>query len=100
MSAYVLSVKVSVDKWDEKIYSGVKVQDFDLSGKTKEEAIDAITEAFSKKLLDKKINIKIGDKTFNYTYADLSAGYDIEKTVDEAMSFGKDEGSVYKEFFD
>lgn len=91
LSAYVLSVRIAVDKWNEKIYSGVKVQDFDLSGKTKEEAIDAITEAFSKNLSDKKIDIKIGDKTFNYTYFDLSAGYEIEKTVEEAMSFGKDE---------
>ncbi|PRR84592.1 VanW family protein [Clostridium vincentii] len=96
LSVYALSIKISVDKWNEKIYSGVIVQGFDLSGKTKEEAIDSIEESFSKKLLDKKINIKIEDKMFNYTYADLSAGYEIEETVDEAMSFGKDQNMFTK----
>lgn len=96
LSAYSLSVKTSIDKWDEKIYSGVNIEDLDLSGKTSAEAQEAVAEKFSKKLSDKKINIKIGDKTFNYTYADLAAGYEIEKIVDEAMSFGKSEGFFEK----
>jgi len=96
LSAYVLAIKVSVDKWDEKIYSGVIIEDLDLSGKTRDEAKNEVTEKFSENLLNKKINIKIGDKTFNYTYADLSAGYEIEKIIDEAMSFGKNKGLFKK----
>jgi vancomycin resistance protein YoaR len=96
LSAVILSVKVSVDKWDEKIYPGVIIGDLDLSGKTKGEAEEAVNDKFSENLSDKKINIKIGDDTFNYTYADLSAGYEIEKIVDEAMSFGKEKGLFEK----
>ena len=43
LSAYALSVKASIDKWDEKIYSGVNIEDLDLSGKTNDEAQEAVT---------------------------------------------------------
>lgn len=94
--AYVLSTKSFTDKWNDKIYPGVIVDGVDLSEKTKEEAIDILNNEFSEKIGSKKINISVNGQAFNYKYSDISAKYNIEKSAEEAMDFGKDKGIFAK----
>ena len=91
---YSVALNNSVRKWDNKIYSGVAINNIDLTGKTIEEAKDVLNDEFVSKIGDKKINIKVGDKKLQYRYSDIDAGYNIEKAVEEAISFGKDK-SLY-----
>ena len=93
---YIASIKKSVKKWDNKIYPGVQVYGVDLTGKTKEEAIEKLQEKSSEAINDKKIIVKVGDKIMEFSYSEISPGYDIEKTVNEALEYGKDQGILAK----
>lgn len=94
--AYILYGNMLVKQWQDKIYSGVEIKGIDLSGKTKEDALVKVKEELSQELINKKINIVVGDKAFNYTYSDIDAEFDVEDTVEKAVQFGKDAGFFEK----
>ncbi|MBD7910338.1 MULTISPECIES: VanW family protein [Clostridium] len=88
--AYSMSNQGLIKDWENKVYPGVDVKDVELGGKSKEEASQILNDNFKTKLGEKKLNINVGKKTFSYTYKDLTANYNIDKAVEEALSYGKD----------
>ena len=94
--AYVIFKSSDVKKWNDKIYTGVYINDVDVSGKTQEEALKLITDEYLEKLQNKKLSIVVGDKTISYKYLDLAAKYNFEEAVDEAINFGKDKNIIKK----
>lgn len=93
---YTVATSNSVKKWDNKIYSGVNVNDIDLTGKTKEEAIELLSTEFSNKINDKKLIVTVGDKEMEFSYSELSPSYEIEKAINEALDYGKDKSVFAK----
>ena len=93
---YYSNTKKLSKEWKNKIYPGVVVDSIDLSGKTKEEAKDLLNEECTEKLLNKELKIIVEDKTFQYKYSDISAGYDVDKCIEEAINYGKDL-SIFKQ---
>ena len=93
---YYSNTKKLSKEWENKIYPGVVVDSIDLSGKTKEEAKDLLNEECTEKLLNKELKIIVEDKTFQYKYSDISAGYDVDKCIEEAINYGKDL-SIFKQ---
>ena len=63
--AYSLSINSKVNKWDNVIYPGVTIEDIDVSGKTKEEALKILEDEFSSKIGDKEILVKVGSEEKN-----------------------------------
>ena len=94
--AYVVFKSNDVKQWDNKIYTGVYIYDVDVSGKTKEEALELVNNEYLEKLQNKNLNIVIGDKNISYKYSYLSANYNFEEAIDEAINFGKDKGIIKK----
>lgn len=92
---YTVALSNSVKEWDSKIYSGISIKDVDLTGKTREEAIEVINNEFLGKIKDKKLIVTVGEKVMEFNYSELSPSYDIEKAVDEALNYGK-EKSVFE----
>ncbi|GLC29061.1 VanW family protein [Clostridium omnivorum] len=90
------NISNKVKAYDNVIYPGVKVEDVDLSGKTKVEALAILNQKYGDALIKKKINIKAPEKTYTLNYEKLSAKYNIEKIVDEAFSYNKDKGLLQK----
>ena len=76
-------------EWDDKIYSGISVMDVDLSGLTADEARSKLVDAFENRILEKELIIKADDKEYLLTYEELEARFNIDKTVEKAMAFGK-----------
>ena len=93
---YYSNTKNYLKSGKNKIYPGVVVDSIDLSGKTKEEAKDLLNEECTEKLLNKELKIIVEDKTFQYKYSDISAGYDVDKCIEEAINYGKDL-SIFKQ---
>lgn len=93
---YYSNTKKLSKEWKNKIYPGVVVDSIDLSGKTKEEAKDLLNEECTEKLLNKELKIIVEDKTFQYKYSDISAGYDVDKCIEEAINYGKNL-SIFKQ---
>lgn len=71
------------------IYPGVKVENTDLSGKTKEEALNLLKQQYGDVMLKKKINISAAGKTYTIDYPSLNAKYNIDENVNTAFSMGK-----------
>ena len=84
------------EEWKNKIYPGMTINGVDLTGETFEEAKEILNTQCTEKLLDKELKIVVGDKEFEYKYSDISAGYDIDKSIEEAINYGKDL-SIFKQ---
>lgn len=97
LGAYTIYVNGTVNEWNNKIYPGVKVNEIDLGGKTKEEGKAILEESFSKKIEDKKIVVKVKnkDKEYDTKYSELDPKFEIDKAVEEAFNYGKD-SSLFK----
>ncbi|GFP78414.1 VanW family protein [Clostridium fungisolvens] len=93
---YWYSIENYVRQWDTKIYSGVKIEGLDLSGKSKSEAVELLNDELKKILGDKKIIVKVQDKKFQLDYKTIKPQYDIVAAVNEALNYGKDKGLLDK----
>lgn len=84
------NISNTINKYSNTIYPDVAIEDIDLSGMTKAEAIDLLQKKYGDVVLKKKINIKALNNTYTIDYSKLNAKYEIEEAVDEAFSYGKD----------
>ncbi|GKU27696.1 VanW family protein [Clostridium folliculivorans] len=89
---YWHSIENYVKQWDNKIYSRVRIEGIDLSGKSKAEAVQLLNDELRKLADDKKIIVKVQEKKFQLDYKTIKPQYDIETAVNEALKYGKDKG--------
>ncbi|HLR35992.1 MAG TPA: VanW family protein [Tissierellales bacterium] len=73
----------------ETIYEGIKVEEFDLSNKTKEDAIKLIESKREEELEGKEMKLNYRDKVYSIGLKDLGFKYDYSKAVDEAYNIGR-----------
>lgn len=90
LGGYVIYIKYTVDKWENRIYPKVMVYGIDVSTLNKEEAIALLDKELNEKISNKIINIAIEKENFALKYKDLEATYDMQAIVNEALSYGKD----------
>ena len=81
---------VKVKHWDSLILPKVKIENEDLSGKTKKEALEIMKDKYSNKVIKKKITIVTDKKKYILDYSTLGAKYDIDKAIQQAISYGND----------
>lgn len=72
------------------IYNGIKVNDVDLSGKTKEEAKTLLEKEQNGAILEQKVLLTKNDKTWEIPFSAVGASYDIEQAVDTAYETGRE----------
>lgn len=88
--AYIVSIQKKVEEWNDKIYPNVYVENVNLSGMTKEKAIEVLEKDVKEPVEHKTIKVQAADKSIEIKYSDLSPEYNIDETVNEAMNYGKD----------
>ena len=81
---------VKVKHWDSLILPTVKIENENLTGKTKEEAQKIMMDKYSSQVIKKKIEISTEDKKYTLDYSMLDAKYNINEAVEQAFSYGKD----------
>lgn len=96
LAGYVIGIKVKVDKWNDKVYPGIKVGQVDLSGKTIDEANKLLEENFKDSLISKVINIKGNKDIYTLKYEDLNVKLNISDITKKAINLGKDKGLFEK----
>lgn len=82
--------------WNNFIYPGVKVENIDLSGKSIQEAKNILQEKYGNAITKKKIIIKAPNKDYSIDYSKLDAKFNIDDTLNQAYSYGKDKGMFAK----
>ncbi len=80
---------VGVKHWDTLILPTVKIENEDLTGKTKEEAQKIMLDKYSSQVIKKKIDIVTQDKKYTLDYSTLDAKYNINDAIEEAYSYGR-----------
>ncbi|EJO5347981.1 VanW family protein [Clostridium botulinum] len=78
-----------VTKFDNVIYPGVFIEGIDLQGKSKNQAKNIIESKYSKSIVKKNINITWNDNKYKLSYLKINPRYNIEETINNAYSYGK-----------
>lgn len=71
------------------IYNGVYIEEVNIGGLTKEQAIQRGISEYAGRRLAKTLTLCYGTYSKDLTYADLGAEYDIKSTVNEAYKIGR-----------
>lgn len=82
--------------WSGRIYPGVKIENQDLSGKTKDEAKNIIEKKYKVGIIKKKLNIKANARTYTLDFSKINPKYDIDTAVNQAFNYGKDRNLLKK----
>lgn len=96
LSAYTLATKKVVEKWEDKVYPGITIDNIDIGGMSKEEAKTKLEEHLKSEITNKSLHIKVKDQDFELIYSDINPQYDINDAVEQAFKFGKDNGVLAK----
>lgn len=92
IAGLIISMNNLVGKWDNKIYSGVDIENIDVSGLTVDEAVEKLTDEFQTKILDKKLSVVIDGTENIISYSEIDPSYNISEIVTEAYNYGKEFG--------
>lgn len=82
---------------NNKIISGISISGVDVSGLSKNEAVEKIKSIYNSKI-EKDIGLKYQDYEATLSPSLLEANYDIEKAVDEAYLIGRDNNIILNNY--
>lgn len=82
--------------WSNRIYPGVKIENQDLSGKTKGEAKSIIEKKYKVGIIKKKLNIKTDARNYTLDFSKINPKYDIDGAINQAFNYGKDRNLLKK----
>lgn len=81
---------VGVKHWDNLILPTVKIENEDLTGKTKAEALELMMDKYSSQVVKKKIDIVTEEKKYTLDYSMLDAKYNTNEAIEEAYNYGRE----------
>lgn len=96
LSAYTLATKKVVEKWEDKVYPGITIDNIDIGGISKEEAKTKLEEQLKSEVANKSLHIKVEEQDFELIYSDINPQYDIDSAIEQAFKYGKDHGVLAK----
>lgn len=94
--SYFVYVHSVVSTYENIIYPGVKIEEYNVENMTKEQALAFIKEKYDKPLKNNSITLVCKGKEHNIPYDSLNINYDIEEIVEEAFRYGKDQNTRNK----
>ena len=84
-----LAEQKSAARYDETFLPGVRVNGQELTGMSREEAVEALSELYADRL-KQQVTIRCGEQTWVFSPADAQARVDVEEQVDAAYAYGKE----------
>ncbi len=76
------------------IYDGVYIEEVNIGGLTKEQALERAEKDYAGPRLDKYFTIQAGSYSKDVSYTDLGASFDFKDTIDKAYSLGRSGGKA------
>ena len=98
ISLLMMSLGMTVCAAEATILKGITIEGVDVSGMTKEEALNALT-AYETKLGEETLTLKIGDQTLDAPLSSFGVTYSNEDAVASALSVGRT-GNIVKRYKD
>lgn len=81
----------------ETIYAGISIEDMDMTGKTKEEAIEVIKSIKQSEIKKQSMNLKGMDKEYTIGLEEIAFDYDYQEAADIAYGLGR-EGNLFERY--
>ncbi len=94
----VLCAGTTVSAKEAAILPGVKIDQLDVSGMNREEALTAL-QAYEKELGDEVLQLKVGDTTLEANISDFGMTWANEEVVDQALGLGRT-GNIVRRYKD
>lgn len=89
MLGYFWGVNEEIRTWSNLIYSNIKVENIDVGGKNKTEAMDIINSQYIDKILNNKVYVTFNQRIYSINNSQLVITPDFEDVVEKAYQFGK-----------
>ncbi|MEH6941418.1 VanW family protein [Bacillus sp. JJ722] len=89
-------VSFTVKKYDKAFFPNVKIENHDLSSKTKQEAIKDLAR-ITDKYNQINLTVHVKDKIYQKQLKDIGVQYDLDKTIAKAYQYGKNK-KLLKQF--
>ena len=96
VSLLLMSLGMTVCAAESTILKGITIEGVDVSGMTKDEAMNALT-AYEAKLGEETLTLKIGDQTLDAPLSSFGVTYSNEDAVTSALQVGRT-GNVVKRY--
>ena len=96
VSLLLMSLGMTVCAAESTILRGITIEGVDVSGMTKDEAMNALT-AYEAKLGEETLTLKIGDQTLDAPLSSFGVTYSNEDAVTSALQVGRT-GNVVKRY--
>lgn len=94
LEAYnIYSTKINIDI----IYSGIRIDEFNIGEMTKKDALDYIKKEKTKEINEKSIGLKYKDNTYNISLNDIGYTYNYEEVIDKAYDLGR-KGTIFQRY--
>lgn len=90
----ILAYTVLTDPYDCRIAPGVTVGSLDVSGMSKKEARNALTDALKETLYAHALPVVLPEEELTFTSEDLGAKIDVHDAVNAAYAFGREEDAL------
>ncbi len=88
-SAYGITAKAVVSKWNNKIYPGITIDNVNIGGMSKAEAEEKLNTAIKEQIKNKTLIVDVGEKEFKLKYSDINPVYDVKSAVENAVNYYK-----------
>ncbi len=76
-----------VNSWEGKVYSGVTINNVDVSGLSRSALKDFLVEKFSGSITNDIVEFRLNGKGIDIQSNELGITYDYDRAIDEAFSF-------------
>lgn len=96
MVSCFIYVQRLVKSYENLIYPGVKIEGYNVGGKTEEQALNFIKEKYDKSLKNSSIIVLCKGKEYNINYDSLNINHNAEDVVKDAFNYGKNENTMNK----
>ncbi len=96
IAAYVIGAYRMIRPDDDKICSGIYIDDIDISGMTREEAQNSL-DTHIQKLVQRTLEVDVNGKTVSTTLEELGYEYSAGDAIDQALYVGKD-GNLFHNY--
>lgn len=101
ISAIIMAVAAGVGVYYYKsildintIYGGIKIDGYDVSNKTKEQALEYITEIKIPEIDGNSMNLVYGQKVYKVNLTDLGFSYHYNEAIETAFNYGREGGFI------
>ncbi|WP_243108692.1 VanW family protein [Clostridium rectalis] len=88
-----ISMYMTLSKYNDLVYPNVYVNNINIGGKTKDEALTILSQNYKNGNLKRNINITVNDKKYSLNFSKLDMQYNFEEVVNTAFNYEKDKGA-------